>query len=441
LFASLGEERRRAQAPLAARLRPRSFDDLVGQRHLVAPGAPFRRLVEADRLGSAVLFGPPGTGKTSLAEVVARVTRRAFDRVPAVTSGVAELRAALDAAEERLGTSGQGTILFVDEIHRFSRAQQDALLPAVEEGLVWLLAATTVNPGFAVVPPLLSRCSLWTLKPLTHEELGRLAQRGLDALGVEAEPEALRSAVASADGDGRALLSVLERAAALAVEGRITAADLAAAQAGRLLHQGEDAHYDQISAFIKSLRGSDPDAACYWLARMLEAGEDPRFLARRMVILASEDVGLADPEALVLAQAAAGAVELVGLPEVGLVLAEAAIYLALAPKSNRVTRALGLARRAVALGPPAEVPPHLRDSHGPAAARLGHGSGYRSPHEDPEGAVHQAYLPPGLEGQVFYEPSDQGVEPELARRRAERRSEVAGRGILDPCPGPPKPET
>ncbi|MCK4177205.1 replication-associated recombination protein A [Aciditerrimonas ferrireducens] len=444
LFQAAARARQEAQAPLAARLRPRSFDQVVGQRHLVAPDAPFRRLVEADRLGSAILFGPPGTGKTTLAELVARVSGRAFVRVPAVSSGVAEIRAALAEAEERLGTEGVGTILFVDEVHRFSRSQQDALLPAIEEGQVWLLAATTVNPGFAVVPPLRSRCSLWTLEPLSAEDLGVLAERALGVLRATAEPAVLAAAVAGADGDARALLGTLERAAALArPEGRIGPTELAQAQGGRLLHQGDDAHYDQASAFIKSLRGSDPDAACYWLARMLEAGEDPRFLARRMLILASEDVGLADPQALVVAQAAAAASELVGLPEAALLLTEAALYLALAPKSNRVTEALARARRAVLEGPTAVVPRHLRDAHGPATGELGHGEGYRSPHQDPAAALRQAHRPEGLEGQVLYEPSGQGFEAELARRlaawRAERRAAREERGILDPCPAPTQP--
>jgi len=423
LFDHAADRRLATQAPLAARLRPRTLDEIVGQRHLVAPGAPLRVLVESDRLGSVILWGPPGTGKTTLARLLADATAKRFVPVSAVTSGVKELREEIEAARRRLGEQGQGTILFVDEVHRFNKAQQDVLLPAVEDGVVVLVGATTENPFFEVNAPLLSRATLWRLEPLDDDDLAEVVGRGLVALGAVADAEARSAVVASADGDARAALTTLETAGALAARGegpdgelRVTLADVVAARAGRVYHQGADEHYDQVSAFIKSLRGSDPDAALYWLARMLEAGEDARFLARRMVILASEDVGMADPSALVVADAAARAVEFVGLPEAALNLAEAAVYLACAPKSNRVTVALERARRDVAEGARGGVPTHLRDAHYRGARAIGHGEGYRYPHDDPSGRVDQQYRPDALEGHVYYEPSTHGAEAELARR-------------------------
>jgi len=421
LFDAAAEQRLSGKAPLAARLRPRTLDEVVGQRHLVAPGAPLRVLVESDRLGSVILWGPPGTGKTTLARLLADATAKAFVPLSAVTSGVKDVREALEAARTRLGEHGRGTILFVDEVHRFNKAQQDVLLPGVEDGLVVLVGATTENPFFEVNGPLLSRATLWRLEPLDADDLRTVVTRGLAAESASADDDALAAIVDTAEGDARAALTTLEVAVALARSGdpeaepTVTLADVSAARAGRLYHQGADDHYDQISAFIKSLRGSDPDAAVYWMARMLEAGEDARFIARRMVILASEDVGLADPRALLVADAAAHAVELVGLPEAALNLAQAAVYLALAPKSNRVTVALSRARADVAASG-AAVPAHLRDAHYRGAAALGHGEGYRYPHDDPSGWVDQQYRPDAVDSHVYYEPSDHGEEPDLGRR-------------------------
>ena len=323
----------------------------MGQRHLVAPDAPLRVLIEQDRLTSAILWGPAGTGKTTLAQVVAATTAKTFVPLSAVNAGVADVRAALDEARRLLGEQGRGTILFVDEVHRFNKSQQDALLPAVEEGLVVLIGATTENPFFAVNSPLLSRATLWRLEPLADEDVAEVIRRGLEAEDATADEDAVAAMVSVADGDARAALGTLEVAVALAEGGPITTPVVERARAGRLLHQGPDAHYDQVSALIKSVRGSDPDAALYWFARMLEGGEDARFIARRLVILASEDVGLADPLALVVADAAARAVEFVGLPEAQLNLAQAVVYLACAPKSNRVTTALGRARADAREGP------------------------------------------------------------------------------------------
>ncbi|HUC37362.1 MAG TPA: replication-associated recombination protein A, partial [Acidimicrobiales bacterium] len=328
LFDAAAAERLEQRAPLATRMRPGTLDEIVGQRHLLGPGAPLRVLIEQDRLTSAILWGAPGTGKTTLASVIARRSSKAFVQLSAVSAGVADARQAIEEARRRLGEHSQGTILFVDEVHRFNRTQQDALLPAVEEGLVVLVGATTENPYFSVNSPLLSRATLWRLEPLGDAEVRELLERALDREGCEADSEALDALVSVAEGDARAALGTLEIAMVLAEGRKITSGDVERARAGRLLHQGVDAHYDQASALIKSVRGSDVDAGLYWLARMLEGGEDPRFVARRLVILASEDVGMADPMALVVAEAAARAVEQVGLPEAQLNLAEAVVYLA-----------------------------------------------------------------------------------------------------------------
>ncbi|HEY7948907.1 MAG TPA: replication-associated recombination protein A [Acidimicrobiales bacterium] len=424
LFASAAAERLAARGPLAARMRPKTLDEVVGQRHLVAPGAPLRALVEQDRLTSAVLWGPPGTGKTTLASVIASVTAKAFVPLSAVNAGVADVRRAVEEARRRLGEQGQGTILFIDEVHRFNKAQQDALLPSVEEGLIVLIGATTENPFFSVNSPLLSRSTLWRLEPLADEDVAVVVRRALEAEGATATEEAVAALVSVADGDARAALGTLEVALALAGDAGETAVsvdDVGRARAGRLLHQGADSHYDQTSALIKAIRGSDPDAGLYWLARMLEAGEDARFIARRLVILASEDIGLADPLALVVADAAARAVEFVGLPEAQLNLAQAVVHLAAAPKSNRVTVALGRAREDVRTGPRGEVPAHLRDASYPGAQKLGHGKGYRYPHDDPRGWVAQDYRPAEVSDHVYYEPSDHGAEKALAERLRARR--------------------
>jgi putative ATPase len=422
LFASAADDRLAARGPLAARMRPRTLDDVVGQRHLVAPGAPLRALVEKDRLTSAILWGPPGTGKTTLASVIATVTAKAFVPLSAVNAGVADVRRAIEEARQRLGEQGQGTILFIDEVHRFNKSQQDALLPSVEDGLIVLIGATTENPFFSVNSPLLSRSTLWRLEALSDDDLAVVVRRALEVEGARATDEAVAALVSVADGDARAALGTLEVALALAGNATVTVEDVGRARAGRLLHQGADSHYDQTSALIKAIRGSDPDAGLYWLARMLDAGEDARFIARRLVILASEDVGLADPLALVVADAAARAVEFVGLPEAQLNLAQAVIHLAAAPKSNSVIVALGRAQEDVRNGPRGEVPTHLRDAHYGGAQALGHGKGYRYPHDDPRGWVAQEYRPPEVADNVYYEPSTHGAEVALSERLRARRS-------------------
>ena len=422
LFAAAAEDRLARQAPLAARLRPLRLDDIVGQDELVGPGRPLRVLVESDRLSSAILWGPPGTGKTTLAQVIARHTAKAYEQLSAVSASVKDVREIVARAEQRLGERGQGTILFLDEVHRFNKAQQDALLPSVESGLLVLVGATTENPYFEVNPPLLSRSTLFRLRPLGPDAIARLLRKGLDAEGATADDEALAHLADRAGGDGRHALTSLEVAVALA-HGRdtqatphVTVADAEAALGTKLHRYGRDEHYDVISAFIKSLRGSDPQAALHWLARMLEAGEDARFIARRLVILASEDVGEADPTALVVATAAAQAVEFVGLPEAQLNLAQAVVHLATAPKSNRTALGLWRAQEDVRKGVGGEVPTHLRDAHYRSAHSLGHGAGYDYPHDDPGGWVRQQYLPDGARDAVYYEPSRHGYEQEIAER-------------------------
>nr|WP_249419922.1 replication-associated recombination protein A [Rhabdothermincola salaria] len=430
------------QAPLAARLRPTSLDDVVGQEHLLGPGRPLRSLIEADRLSSVILWGPPGTGKTTIAQLIARTTAKAFEQLSAVTATVKDVREAAARAQDRLGQRGQGTILFLDEVHRFNKAQQDALLPSVESGLLVLVGATTENPFFEVNPPLLSRSTLFHLEPLSLEAVTRLVRRGLEAEGVAIDDDALVLLVERAAGDGRHALTSLEVAVALAHEHpdavrdadgravdeavRVRVADVEAALGTKALRYGRDDHYDVVSAFIKSIRGSDADAGLYWLARMLEAGEDARFIARRLVILASEDIGLADSQSLVVADAAARAVEFVGLPEAQLNLAHAVVHLASAPKSNRVTVALGRARADVKERAGGEVPLHLRDAHYKGAKSLGHGKGYEYPHEDPEGWVDQQYRPAELSERVYYEPSSNGDEEQVRQQMQQRRQPGGG---------------
>ena len=423
LFDAAADERLRGRAPLAARLRPRTLDEVVGQDHLVGPGRPLRELIAADRLSSVILWGPPGTGKTTLARVVALTTAKTFEELSAVTAGVKDVRGVIERARDRLGVHGTGTILFLDEVHRFNKAQQDALLPAVEDGLIVLIGATTENPHFEVNPPLMSRSTLFRLHPLDADALVELVHRGLAAESATAEDDAVEHLAARSGGDGRHALTGIEVAVALAGRrtgagpAHVTLADAEAAADAKAVRYGRDGHYDVISAFIKSIRGSDADAGLYWLARMLQAGEDPRFIARRLVILASEDIGLADDGALLVADAAARAVEYVGLPEAQLNLAHAVVRLATAPKSNRVTLALGRAAADARAAGAGEVPMHLRDAHYQGAKSLGHGDGYQYPHDDPDGWVAQEHRPPEVAGNVYYEPSDHGAEAGLADRR------------------------
>jgi len=426
LFEIASREERARQAPLAARMRPESLDELVGQEDLVGPGRPLRLALEGGRLGSMIFYGPPGTGKTTLAHLIARHGRAHFEQVNAVTSGVADLRRVIEAAAERWRFHGQRTVVFIDEIHRFNKAQQDALLPSVEDGTIILVGATTENPFFQVNSALLSRCRLFRLEPLEPAHIDQVIERALQsekglAGRFTLEDRARERLLRAAGGDARRALNSLETAAWVAeAAGRtqIELADVEAAlQAPPLRYDREgDQHYDVFSAFIKSMRGSDPDAALHYLARMLEAGEDPRAIARRIVIHASEDVGNADPQALVVAVAAAQAVEVVGLPEAALNLAQAVLYIATAPKSNATYRALAAARQDVKEHGALPVPPHLRDAHYPGAKRLGHGEGYLYPHDYPGHYVPQEYLPSALAGRRYYEPSDQGYERELARR-------------------------
>ena len=421
LFAAAAEARLQRQQPLAARMRPLTLDDIVGQQHLVGPGRPLRTLLEADRLSSVVFWGPAGTGKTTLAQVVARLTAKAFVQLSATSASVKDVREELARAEQRLGEREQGTILFLDEVHRFNKAQQDSLLPAVESGLIVLIGATTENPYFEVNAPLLSRSTLFRLHPLDDDAVMSLLRRGLTFEDATADDSALDHLVARVGGDGRQTLTALEVAIVLASERstppHVTEADVEAALDVKAFRYGRDEHYDTISAFIKSIRGSDPDAALYWLARMLEAGEDARFIARRLVVHASEDIGMADSHALPIAVAAAQAVEFVGLPEARINLGHATVYLATAPKSNRAYVGINRAQQAArTLG--GEVPMHLRDAHYSGAKTLGHGVGYEYPHNDPRGWVDQQYLPDQLRSQVYYEPSDHGDEAAVQERLA-----------------------
>lgn len=413
--------------PLAARMRPRNLDEYVGQTHILAPGQLLRRAIEADRIQSLIFYGPPGTGKTSLAQIIARQTKSKFERLSGVESNVAEMRRVLSGAANRLENTGQSTILFIDEIHRFNKAQQDVLLPDVESGVVRLIGATTHNPFFFVNSPLVSRSQIFELRPLGEEELFALLQRaladserGLGYLKIQADETALRHLAKIADGDARKALNALEIAALTTEPGEdgVVQIDLVAAeqsiQKKAVVYDGDgDAHYDTISAFIKSMRGSDPDAALYWLAKMIHAGEDPRFIARRIVIHAAEDVGLADPMALVLANAAFQAAEFIGWPEARIPIAEVTIYIATANKSNSTVVAIDAALEDVKSGRTLAVPEHLRDAHYKGAKRLGHGEGYKYAHEYEGHFVPQDYL--GVDKR-FYEPTEQGVEKKIKER-------------------------
>jgi len=416
--------------PLAARMRPRSLDEIEGQEHLLGPGRVLRRLIEEDRLQSLILYGPPGSGKTTLAHVIAATTRAEFVSLNAVTSGVAELRRVIEDARRRLGGEGRRTVVFIDEVHRFNKAQQDGLLPAVEQGIIIFVGATTENPFFTINSPLLSRSRLFTLEALTDEQVGRVidkavadTDRGLGSKNIKLDPDARQVIIRSADGDARAALNTLELAA-LAAETRgggevVVDRELALESAGRktlFYDRDGDNHYDIVSAFIKSIRGSDPDAALYWLARMLEGGEDPMFIARRLVISAAEDVGNADPRALSLAVAAAQAVQMIGLPEGRIPLAQAATYLASVPKSNAAYVGIETALEDVRKRRGERVPLHLRDANYPGAKKLGHGNNYRYPHDYPGHYIPQDYLPEGLRGRRYYRPSRQGIEAKIRDR-------------------------
>ncbi|RCG26175.1 replication-associated recombination protein A [Sphaerisporangium album] len=433
MFDAAAREAHKAQEPLAVRMRPKTLDEVIGQRHLLGPGTPLRRLVESEAPMSLFLWGPPGTGKTTLAYVVAGVTARRFVEVSAVSAGVKEVRAAIDQARTELGMTGRQTVLFVDEVHRFNKAQQDALLPAVENRWVTFIGATTENPFFSVISPLLSRSLLLTLESLSEADVRAVLERAVaDARGlggrVRLAPEAMEHLVRLAGGDARRSLTYLEAAALLVPEGEITvetvekAVDKAAVRYDR---QG-DQHYDVVSAFIKSMRGSDADAALHYLARMIEAGEDPRFIARRVVIFASEDVGMADPTCLQVAVAAAQAVQMIGLPEGRINLAQAVIHCALAPKSNAVVKAIGAASEDVRRGLIGQVPGHLRDAHYPGAAKLGHGKGYKYPHDFEHGLVKQEYAPEEVRGRRYYEPTRHGGEQHFADRWTKIREFLRG---------------
>ncbi len=401
-------------------MRPKSLDDIVGQAHLLGPGRPLRALIEADRLSSVILWGPPGTGKTTLARVIATATNRAFVPLSAVSAGVKDVRDTVEGARRRLAEHGRPTILFLDEVHRFNKSQQDALLPSVEDGTLTLIGATTENPYFEVNAPLLSRSTLFRLESLTEDDLRVLARRGLDAETATADDDAIAHLINLVDGDGRALLTSLEVAIAIAPGKHVTLEFAEAARGARALRYERDDHYDVISAFIKSIRGSDPDAGLYWLARMLTAGEDARFIARRLVVLASEDVGMADPMALVVATAAAHAVEYVGLPEAQLNLAQAVVHLATAPKSNRSALGIWGALDDVAARPAGPVPAHLRDAHYRSAQNIGHGVGYSYPHDDPRGWTEQEYRPDEVKDRSYYNPSPHGFEAEVRDRQSRR---------------------
>ena len=428
MFESRRKDQLAVHAPLATRMRPRTLDDLVGHEDVVGPGTLMRKAIDADRLSSIILWGPPGSGKTTLARIVAQTTRAHFVQLSAVTSGVADLRAAIKAAADRLGMNGQRTVLFIDEIHRFNKAQQDAILPHVEDGTVTLIGATTENPSFEVNSPLLSRSRVVVLHALTDIDIAAIvrramtdSERGLGSAKLTIGDDALDLLVNLANGDARFALNTLEYAATGASEGEITeelVAQAAQRRAATYDKSGDD-HYDAISALHKTMRGSDPDAALYWLARMLERGDDPLYVVRRVVRFASEDIGLADPQALTLSMAAQQAVHFIGMPEGALALAEAVVYCALAPKSNALYRGYGDARSDVENSRNDPVPIHLRNAPTRLMSELGYGKGYKYAHDFDEGVIGQQNLPESLAGRRYYQPTDRGLEADL-RKRIER---------------------
>jgi putative ATPase len=430
MFEHKSEEQKAKEAPLAARMRPRTFHEFVGQEHIVGTGRVLRRAIEAGQLPSIILWGPPGSGKTTLAYIIANATASYFSPISAVSAGVGDLRRIIEEAKGRRKFYQQRTILFIDEIHRFNKAQQDAVLPFVEDGTITLIGATTENPSFEVVSPLLSRCQVLGLSPLSDAEIQVIILRalrdklkGLGALNVELAPDALSHLITMSNNDARIALNSLEVAALAtppSAEGkrRISLSTIEDAVQRRALRydKGGDQHYDVISALHKSMRGSDPDAALYWLARMIEAGEDPLYIARRLVRFASEDVGMADPEALVIAVAAQQAVHFIGIPEGNLALAQAVVYLATAPKSNSLYQAYSRVRDEVRRGPATSVPLHLRNPETSLMKEMGFGKGYRYAHDYPGHFIRQQYLPDELKGRQYYTPSDQGYEREVASR-------------------------
>lgn len=435
LFAASEQQHRDRAKPLAARMRPRSLDEFAGQQHILEDGKLLRRMLAADRIGSMIFYGPPGTGKTTLAELIATTTQRHFERLNATTSGVKDVRELLQAAADRLAADGTQTVVFIDELHRFSRSQQDVLLPDVEAGTISLIGATTANPFFSLVAPLISRSQVFEFRELNHADLVQLMhraladrQRGLAAHDVTVTPDAIDFIATLSDGDGRRALTALE-IAVLSVAPTTRLVDRDVAQESmqkrviRFDPNGDD-HYDVISAFIKSIRGSDPDAALYWLARMLESGEDPRFIARRLVIAASEDIGNAEPLALMVATAAYQATETIGMPECRINLAQAVTFLACSPKSNAAYVAIDSAINDVRQQTVIPVPVHLRDGHYPGAAKLGHGAGYQYAHDGADGWVDQDYL--GVERE-YYQPTDRGHEAQFLERLTDLRNRRASR--------------
>lgn len=413
-------------SPLAVRMRPVSLDEVVGQSHLLKPNSPLRRLVEGSGAASVILYGPPGTGKTTLASMISQATGRRFEALSALSAGVKEVRAVLESARVA-AMRGEQTVLFIDEVHRFSKTQQDALLAAVENRVVLLVAATTENPSFSVVAPLLSRSLILQLQPLTPEDIGTVIRRAIDderGLGghVKVTDDAFEQLVQLSAGDARRALTALEVAAESGDEVTVEVIEQSLDKAAVRYDRDGDQHYDVVSAFIKSVRGSDVDAALHYLARMLVAGEDPRFVARRLMILASEDIGMADPTALPIAVAAAQTVQLIGMPEAQLTLAHATVHLATAPKSNAVTTALGAAMADIRAGKAGLVPAHLRDGHYSGAQKLGNAVGYRYAHDDPDGVVAQQYPPDDLVGVDYYRPTTHGVEREISTRLEKLRA-------------------
>lgn len=432
LFDELHDKNLRSVAPLAARMRPRSLDEFAGQQHFLGPGKLLRRMLQADRLTSVIFYGPPGTGKTTLAQLIAKHTRSHFEQLNAAGVGVKEVRGVLEAARHRLGSTRERTVLFLDEIHRFNRAQQDILLPDVESGQIILVGATTENPFFSVNSPLVSRSQIFQFTALSEDDIRQLIQRaitdperGFGKLNIRIDEKALAHWATISDGDARRALTALEVAVLSMVGDRPAGTegdeihitlDVAeqSVQRKAIVYDGTgDEHYDAASALIKSMRGSDPDAAIYWIARMLEAGEDPRFIARRIAILASEDIGNADPQALVIATSAYNLVERIGMPEAQLTLAQAAIYMATAPKSNASALAIWAAMKDVQEGRTIPVPKHLRDTHYKGSARLEHGQGYQYPHDAEEGIVRQDYL--GVD-KTYYQPTNRGYEATISQR-------------------------